>query len=237
MHVIGPLLQRTYFNRFGAVPRHGYFLKSSSGYSNVSQGWEQVDWRTVGLKVYHASESPGRLVKPRWLSPTPRVGDPVCLQWGTGICITSKFPVDAAAAGLSSKLENPWVQEQNGSWYWMRKRGMWKKLEGWSWNFCPGKAYMQSRATDTEIKRADMRLQGLFWMSKERCRAEVQSQMGGQMRILEGCSGWAEMTRQADEDLGLFWVSRIRWRMSPAASANKRYCGHHKLGGVLTLGD
>ena len=41
---------------------------------------------------------------------------------------------------------------------------------------------MQSRATDTEIKRVDVRLRGLFWMSKERCRAEVQSQMGGQMK-------------------------------------------------------
>ena len=98
-----------------------------------------------------------------------------------------------------SKLENPWVQEQNGSWYWMRNRGIWKKLEGWSWNFCSRKAYMQSWATDTEIKRVDVRLQGSLWMSKERCRAEVQS---------DG---------MADEDPGgLFWMSRdgmtSRWR-------------------------
>ena len=118
----------------------------------------------------------------------------------------------------SSKLENPWVQEQNGGWYWKRKRVIWKKLEGWGWNFYPGKAHMQRGATDTKIKRVDVRLQGSFWMLKEMCREEVQSQMGGQTRVLEGSSGWAEMTWQADEDLK---DSSCGWRVSPDASANK----------------
>lgn len=103
----------------------------------------------------------------------------------------------------------------------MRNRGIWKKLEGWSWNFCSRKAYTQSWATDTEIKRVDVRLQDHYGCQR-RDVEQKSSQMGWQMRILEGCSGWAEMTWQADKDLGLFWVSRMWMKNVPCCVSKQK---------------
>ena len=50
------------------------------------------------LKLEHAWKSPGRLVKIRLLGLTPRVSDSVGLVWGPEICISNKFPGDAAAS-------------------------------------------------------------------------------------------------------------------------------------------
>lgn len=47
----------------------------------------------VGLKLEHAAESPGELVKRQISGPLPRVSDVV------GICISSKLPDAANVAG------------------------------------------------------------------------------------------------------------------------------------------
>ena len=56
------------------------------------------------LRLEWASESPGRPVKTQLASPTPRVSDSVGLGWGLRICISSKVPGDADAAGPRGPL-------------------------------------------------------------------------------------------------------------------------------------
>lgn len=59
------------------------------------------------------------------------------------------------------------------------------------WNFCSRKEQMQSRATDTDSMRANVKLGGLFWMTKKKRRAEVQT------------VGWKD-----EKHGGLSWMSR-----------------------------
>lgn len=59
----------------------------------------------VVLKPECILESPGGLVKTQIASPTPHsVSDLVSLMWGPRMCISSKFPGHADAAGPETTL-------------------------------------------------------------------------------------------------------------------------------------
>lgn len=65
--------------------------------------------RPVFLKLGHALESPGGLVKQKLWDPTPRASDSAGLGWGLKICISDKFQGDAAAADSVHTLESTGV--------------------------------------------------------------------------------------------------------------------------------
>lgn len=66
-----------------------------------------------------ALESPGSLLKPRWLDsarpPYPQVEIPgsAGLEWGSRICIPNKLPGKADAAGRGTHFENHQIKVYN----------------------------------------------------------------------------------------------------------------------------
>ena len=59
------------------------------------------------LKLEHALESSRGLIKTQFLSLSPRAVDSVRLGWDLRICISNKFPGDAAVADPVSTLPEP----------------------------------------------------------------------------------------------------------------------------------
>lgn len=57
-------------------------------------------------KLESASELPGSLVKTQITEPHPGVSVSICLKWVPRICISNKFPGDAAATDLGTDFED-----------------------------------------------------------------------------------------------------------------------------------
>ena len=90
-------------------------------------------------------------------------------------------------------LKTTEFENKNRSWFWMRRKVIWRKGGEGSWNVYPGEKGMYTRATATGVRKANVEVRGLLQTTKKRCRAGVQiPQMVGQMRDLEDCAEWTD---------------------------------------------